>query len=124
MIKQLKDSVSDELTEEYLSPKSIFLAVALWRVGGGEIQVRIEDDLSVKNIEHAWLSLDGHQVDIDGSYPPIIELDTDDDSLVLGLTESTALQLVRTMVEISDDEWEQEIKKALLIVNACYIKEQ
>ena len=59
MITQIKDSVPNEISEEYLSAKSIFLAVALWRTFGGEIQIRIEDDLSIKNIEHAWLSMDG-----------------------------------------------------------------
>jgi hypothetical protein len=123
MIKQIKDSVPNELSEEYLSPKSIFLAVALWRTFGGEIQIRTEDDLSIKNIEHAWLSLDGCQIDIDGAYPPIVALDESDEDLVLGLDETTALEFVRTLVEISDKEWEKEVKKAIKIVKRCYIEE-
>lgn len=123
MIKQIKDSVPNELSEEYLSPKSIFLAVALWRTFGGEIQIRTEDDLSIKNIEHAWLSLAGCQIDIDGAYPPIVALDESDEDLVLGLDENTALEFVRTLVEVSDKEWEKEVKKALKIVKRCYIEE-
>lgn len=123
MIKQIKDSVPNELSEEYLSAKAIFLAVALWRTFGGEIQIRTEDDLSIKNIEHAWLSLDGCQIDIDGAYPPIVALDETDEDLVLGLNETTALEFVRTLVEVSDKEWEKEVKKAIKIVKRCYIEE-
>jgi hypothetical protein len=123
MIKQIKDSVPNEISEEYLSAKSIFLAVALWRTFGGEIQIRTEDDLSIKNIEHAWISLDGCQIDIDGAYPPIVALDESDEDLVLGLDETSALEFVRTLVEVSDKEWEKEVKKALKIVKRCYIKE-
>ena len=123
MIKQIKGGVSDELTEEYQSAKSIFLAVALWRSFGGEIQVRLEDDLSVKNIEYAWLSLDGHQIDIDGAYPPIMFLDENEDDIVLGLDEVKALDLVRTLVDVSDKDWEKEVKKALKVVKKYYINE-
>lgn len=123
MIKQIKDSVPNEISEEYLSAKSIFLAVALWRTFGGEIQIRIEDDLSIKNIEHAWLSMDGNQIDIDGSYPPIVALDQSDEDLMLGLDETTALEFVRTLVDVSDKDWEKEVKKALKIVKTYYTNE-
>ena len=123
MITQIKDSVPNEISEEYLSAKSIFLAVALWRTFGGEIQIRIEDDLSIKNIEHAWLSRDGCQIDIDGAYPPIVAIDESDEELVLGLDENTALEFVRTLVDVSDKNWEKEVKKALKIVKQCYVEE-
>jgi hypothetical protein len=123
MIKQITGGVSDELTDEYQSAKAIFMAVALWRSFGGEIQVKLEDDLSVKNIEHAWLSLDGQQIDIDGAYPPIMALDENDDDLVLGLDEVKVLDLVRSLVDISDKEWEKEVKKALKVVKKYYINE-
>lgn len=123
MIRQIKNSVPDELSEEYLSPKSIFLAVALWRSFGGEIQVRFEEDLSVYFIDHVWLLLDGHNVDIDGSYPPIVTLDESEENLYLGLDETKALELIRSIIEVSDKEWEKEIKKALKIVKQYYVQE-
>lgn len=123
MIKQITGGVSDNITEEYQSAKAIFLAVALWRSFGGEIEIRLEDDLSVKNIEHAWLSLDGQQIDIDGAYPPIMALDENDDDLVLGLDEVKALEFVRTLVEVSDKDWEKEVKKALKVVKKYYKNE-
>lgn len=123
MIKQIVGAVSDELTDEYQSAKAIFLAVALWRSFGGEIQVRLADDLSVKNIEHAWISLDGQQIDIDGAYPPIIALDDNDDDLFLGLDEVKALDLVRSLVDVSDKEWEKEVNKALKVVKKYYKNE-
>ena len=123
MITQIKDSVPNEISEEYLSAKSIFMAVALWRTFGGEIQIRVEDDLSIKNIEHAWLSRDGCQIDIDGAYPPIVAIDESDEELVLGLDENTALEFVRTLVDVSDKNWEKEVKKALKIVKQCYVEE-
>lgn len=123
MIKQLENVVPDEISEEYLSAKSIFLAVALWRTFGGAIQVRLVDDLSVKSIEHAWLSVDGHDIDIDGSYPPISPLDESEDDLYVGMDEGKALELVRSIIDVSDKDWEKEVKKALKIVKKYYFKE-
>lgn len=123
MIKQLENVVPDEISEEYLSAKSIFLAVALWRTFGGTIQVRLVDDLSVKSIEHAWLSVDGHDIDIDGSYPPIAPLDESEDDLHVGMDEGKALELVRSIIDVSDKDWEKEVKKALKIVKKYYFKE-
>lgn len=123
MIKQLENVVPDEISEEYLSAKSIFLAVALWRTFGGAIQVRLVDDLSVKSIEHAWLSVDGHDIDIDGSYPPITPLDESEDDLHVGMDEGTTLELVRSIIDVSDKDWEKEVKKALKIVKKYYFKE-
>lgn len=122
MIKQIENSVSNELSEEYLSPKSIFLAVALWRSFGGEIQIRIEDDLSVKNIDHAWLSRYDQVIDIDGAYPPIVELDTTREDIVVCISEEKTLEFVRTIIDVSDAAWEKEVKKALKIVKKSYIE--
>lgn len=123
MIRQIKNSVPDELSEEYLSAKSIFLAVALWRSFGGEIQIQLEEDLSVFFIDHAWLFVDGHNVDIDGSYEPIITLNEGAENLYLGLDEPKALEVIRSIIEVSDKEWEKEVKKALKIVKQYYFKE-
>lgn len=123
MIKQLENVVPDELTEEYLSAKSVFLAVALWRTFGGTIQVRLVDDLSVKSIDHSWLSVDGNDIDIDGSYPPIAPLDEDEDDLYIGMDEAKTLELIRSIIDVSDKDWEKEVKKALKIVKKYYFKE-
>lgn len=123
MIKQLENVVPDELTEEYLSAKSVFLAVALWRTFGGTIQVRLVDDLSVKSIDHAWLSFDGHDIDIDGSYPPIAPLNESEDDLHVGMDEGKTLELVRSIIDVSDKDWEKEVKKALKIVKKYYFNE-
>jgi hypothetical protein len=122
MIKQIENSVTNELSEEYLSPKSIFLAVALWRSFGGEIHIRIEDDFSVKNIDHAWLSQYDQVIDIDGAYPPIVALDTTREDIVVCVSEDKALEFVRTIIDVSDAAWEKEVKKALKIVKKSYVE--
>jgi len=124
MIKQLENVVPDEISEEYLSAKSIFLAVALWRTFGGVIQVRLVDDLSVKSIDHAWLSVDGHDIDIDGSYPPIAPLDESENDLYVGMDEEKTLELVRSIIDVSDKDWEKEVKKALKIVKKYYFRDE
>lgn len=67
--------------------------------------------------------MDGQQIDIDGAYPPIMALDENDDDLVLGLDEVKALEFVRTLVEVSDKDWEKEVKKALKVVKKYYKNE-
>ena len=58
-----------------------------------------------------------------GWYPPIVALDQSDEDLMLGLDETTALEFVRTLVDVSDKDWEKEVKKALKIVKTYYTNE-
>lgn len=62
----------DQLNEEYVSGKCMYLAAALHRRYGYEIQAAIEDHGSSNAyIGHAWVvePLSGDVVDIDGQWP-------------------------------------------------------
>lgn len=111
--------------DAFVCGKCMYLAAALHRVRGWEIQAVIEpaEGQYPPWVGHAWCvdPSTGHCVDIDGAYPP----DRNgwirpDNELVLGLDEASLRQL--TLAGASQpftlEQWNREVLGTLKVVQA------
>lgn len=104
--------LKDQLQEQYNYGRCMFLAIALHRRYGFEIQAAIVNDKDGESwIGHAWVKLpDGLFFDIMGKYEDSSELDSFGDITKKELDEKSLAAYFD-----NDSEYEKEIKKAMVV---------
>lgn len=117
-------TLTDDELEQFVSGKCMYLAAALHRVRGWEIQAVIEpaDAGYSAYIGHAWCvdPASGCCVDIDGAYPACRNgWLHPGNTLVRGLTEADLYQLTKVGAgcDLSEALWQTETQQALAVVH-------
>lgn len=101
----------DEIQEYYTYGNCMYLAIALNRIYGFEIQAAIVNQDSVNWIGHAWVKLPGgNYIDIMGLYTDTVELDGFGDKTITNMTEDNLCEYMENLNGI-----EKEIKKAEIV---------
>lgn len=118
--------MKEEEIESYLSGKCMYLAAALHRTFGWEIQATLEDNHS-PYIGHTWCIVPetGECADIDGFYPMSRNGWLSPQSeLIVKLNEKTLFALVQSTSysSVTVQEWESSVQDAMDVVLHYFFK--
>lgn len=110
--------------EQYVSGKCMYLAAALHRATGWEIQAAIEPAMAgySRYVGHAWCvdPETGHCVDIDGAYPAKVNGWLHPENLLMPKMDENILYAVvaEGSPDLSRTKWDSEVTNALLVVQS------
>lgn len=120
MVDRIKIPTS-EIDECYSYGRCMFLATALHRKFGLEIQCVMESDSNGEFISHAWVVENGMIIDINGKNTPEMNDYVEDSSTIItGLSEQLLISVIHRYRQVNPHDWEIRVNEAMLIVNEYF----
>ena len=112
--ESLTEAYIEEMKEIYMSGRCMFLAIALKRLFGYEMQACIETDNVGEYIAHAWVKMpNGNILDIDGEYPESMNAYNGE---AFGRRENDLSEAAMKSYMTSTEGYEKDVREAMGVV--------